>query len=111
MTLHNGIVSFLVAIGASLVVALIATLIVWNIQIEHRAFQCADDTGFGTFWEDMDAHQRARDTVSPGWTWHRLKRVETTYKRALILIWFAGTLAAGAIILSRVRHELYAQNA
>jgi len=48
------------AIGG-LIISLLLTLAAWNIQIEHRAFHCTDDVGFGFFWENMDTHERAND--------------------------------------------------
>jgi hypothetical protein len=105
MMLRNSIAFFVVTIVATLVVTLVATLVAWNLQIEHRAFQCTDNIGFGTFWEDMAMHERAGDTVSPGWSWDEIKHVEATYKRAFFLIWFAGTLAGSVIIFWKRRHE------
>ena len=43
------------SIVGGLLLSLFVTLVAWNVQIEHRAFQCTDDVGFGFFWHDMQA--------------------------------------------------------
>ena len=78
----------IVLIGG-LLFSLSVTLVPWNIQIEHRAFQCTDDVGFGSFFEDMDIHRGAGDTVSLGWTWEKLKVAKTVYEIVFFVIWLS----------------------
>ena len=68
------------------VVAGILTMVTWSACIEGRAFQCWD-IGFGSFWQDIDVHFRAGDTISSGWSWERLKVVRFHYLEAFWLLW------------------------
>jgi hypothetical protein len=86
--------------GGSLLFTLIITLVAWNIQIEHRAFHCSDDVGFGFFWESMDAHERAGDTLAPGWTWAKLRAERKVYMVAFFCIWFTCAFVARRFFVS-----------
>ena len=50
------------------------TMSSWGAHIEGKAFHCTDGD-FPFFWDDMDTHKGAGDTLSPGWTWEMLKIV------------------------------------
>src|SRR5712691_5505717 len=50
------ILPFAGSAGVSLVVSFVIIMLAWNIQIEHRAYKCTDDVGFGFFWENMNTH-------------------------------------------------------
>lgn len=84
---------------AGLFLASFVTLIPWNIQIEHRAFRCTDDMGFGTFFCDMYTHRGAGDTISPGWTWEELELVREAYETAFFAIWLS--LPTGYLLILR----------
>ncbi len=93
----------ILAVGWSLF-SLFVTLVPWNIQIEHRAFQCTDDVGFGSFFEDMDTHKGAGDTVSPSWTWEQLKVATAAYEMAFFAIWL-GIPTGSLLIFKRNRRK------
>ena len=91
------LISLLLFVGLAfvgLVLSSILTLIAWNIQIEHRAFRCTDDVGFGFFWEDMKEHQAAGDTVLSGWTWEKIKIVKTLY----VVVFLIGAALPAALV-------------
>ena len=84
-----------------LFVSFVVTMLAWNIQIEHRAFKCTDDVGFGFFWESMNTHQGAGDTPLPGWTWGKIKTVHALYEAGFILLWFGITAATARALRER----------
>jgi hypothetical protein len=88
----------------SAVSSFLVTTTAWSIQIEPRAFQCTDSCGwpFDNYWTDMDSHEIARDTISPGWTWGKLRAVRIIYIAAFFLLWLAGTVISFRMILSRL---------
>ena len=88
----------------SAVSSFLVTTIAWSIQIEPRAFQCTDSCGwpFDNYWTDMDSHESARDTISPGWTWEKLKVARIIYIVAFFLLWLAGSVISFRMILSRL---------
>jgi hypothetical protein len=90
---------FGILLVGGLLFSLIVTLVPWNIQIEHRAFQCTDDVGVGSFFEDMDTHRGAGDTVSPGWTWKKIKVAKTVYEMAFFTIWLS--IPTGSVLIFR----------
>ena len=85
----------LIVLGA--VVAGIATMPVWDHYIADKAFNCTD-SGFGSYWTDMDLHKSAGDTISPDWTWERLKVVRAYYLVAFWLLWAAVSAALFLIV-------------
>jgi hypothetical protein len=90
------------AIGG-LVLSTVATYAAWNIAIEPAAFRCVDDLGFlDSYWCNMDEHRAAGDTVSPGWTWEKLKVVRIVFIAAFYAIWAASALIPFGIILRRM---------
>ena len=88
-----------------IVVSFIVIMLAWNLHIEHRAYRCTDDVGFGFFWENMATHERAGDTPLPGWTWGKIKFIQASYEAGFVLLWFA-IAAAPALTLKR---ESYGQ--
>jgi hypothetical protein len=89
----------LIAVFGGLVFSTIITLAVWNIQIEGRAFQCNDGPGLGAFWADVDTHRGAGDTISPGWTWEKLKIVRIDYEIAFYSLWSLTSIGAFLAVL------------
>ena len=73
-----------VLLGA--VIAGTVTMVSWSACIEDKAFHCWD-IGFGSFWQDIDVHATAGDTIAAGWTWERLKTVRLHYLEAFWLLW------------------------
>jgi hypothetical protein len=97
----------MLAIGG-LLFSLFVTMVAWNIQIEHHALQCID-IGFGSFFVNMDTHQAAGDSVSPGWTWEKLRVARTAYEVAFFSIWFASAGVPIMLISSRSRRRNLAE--
>ena len=83
------ILPFAGSAALGLVVSFVITMLAWNVQIEHRAFNCTDDVGFGFFWEDMNTHEGAGDTTLPGWTWGKIKGAQALYIAGFVLVWLA----------------------
>ena len=97
-------VLFLVCVLGGAMLSTVVTWIAWDIQIEPRAFQCTDDIApFNNYWTDMDTHESAGDTVSPGWTWEKLKVVRIIYITVFFLLWVASTVFPFRMILRRFR--------
>jgi hypothetical protein len=89
----------------SAVSSFLVTTIAWSIQIEPRAFQCTDSCGwpFDNYWTDMDSHESARDTISPGWTWGKLKVVRIICIAVFFLLCAGGTVISLGMILCRLK--------
>jgi uncharacterized membrane protein len=94
------IVPFIGPAVIGLVVSFVITMLAWNIQIEHQAYKCTDDVGFGFFWESMSTHEGAGDTALPGWTWGKIRAVQALYEAGFVLLWFA-IAAAPALALKK----------
>ena len=94
---------FVACVFGGAVVSTLVTTIVWNIQIEPRAFQCNDTCGwpFDNYWGAMGDHKAAGDAISPGWTWEELKTLREIYIAAFFLLWAASTLTPFRVILLR----------
>jgi len=92
----------LISVGGGLFISLLITLLVWNVQIEGRAFKCTDDVGFGCFWENLSNHEQAGDKLSSGWTWQKLRRARFVYATAFYLIWAVSALWIGQKLQRRV---------
>ena len=86
MRLFRSILLIAASLLLAAIVAGFVTMVTWSACIEGRAFQCWD-IGFGSFWQDIDDHFRSGDTISPGWTWERLKAVRFHYLEAFWLLW------------------------
>jgi hypothetical protein len=93
----------IVSLALGFFVSLFVTVVAWNIQIEHRALHCTDDVGFGFFWEDLEAHEQARDTLSPSWTWEKLSATQKKYDIAFFSIWLIVVATYIMINLTRRR--------
>ncbi len=91
--------------AVGLVVSFVIIMLAWNIQIEHRAYRCTDDVGFGFFWENMNTHQAAGDTTLPGWTWGKIKAIQALYETGFVLLW----LAIAAVPALTLKAESHAQ--
>jgi|SRR6185312_1394337 len=75
------------------IIATVATVGAWHIQIEPRAFQCWDSIGiFDTYWQNIDEHSQAGDKLSPGWTWDEIKSARQVYIWAFYGIWGASLI-------------------
>jgi hypothetical protein len=98
----------LIAALGGLLFSTVITWAVWDSQIEGRAFQCNDGPGPGAFWVNMDTHRGAGDTISPGWTWEKLKAVQIDYEIAFYSLWALtsiGSFLAVLEISKRVARE------
>ena len=102
MKTTDRIARVLISVGGGLFISLLITLLVWNVQIEGRAFQCTDDVGFGLFWEKLSNHERAGDKLSSGWTWQKLRVARLAYTTTFYLIWVASALSIGQTLQRRV---------
>src|SRR5436853_5941203 len=82
----------LAAISAwvSLLVSFLVITIVWNVQVEGRAFRCTDAAGVGMFWTDLHEHQAAEDSLSRGWTWDQIGTRQLIYEWAFVGLWLLG---------------------
>jgi hypothetical protein len=105
MTKLKKFLLFFFSISGGFLISLILTLAVWNLQIEHRAFQCTDDCGFGGFFEDMQAHHNAGDKVLPGWSWQDIYDAKLAYTVAFYLIWVAISCAPILLTFSKAKRQ------
>ena len=88
---------FLGCLLLSLIASLFITWLAWQFQITEKAFHCTD-LSVGGFWDDMDEHRAAGDTLLAGWTWAELKTVRSFYEAGFYTMWIGGGLLAyGAI--------------
>jgi hypothetical protein len=85
----TGLLPFVGSAALGLVVSFVIFTVAWNIHIEHRAYKCTDDVGFGFFCENMNTHKGAGDTPLPGWTWGKIKAVQASYEAGFVILWFA----------------------
>jgi len=69
----------MVSVFQGFLLSFFLTMLAWNTQIEHRAFYCTDDIGFGFFWEDVNDHRGAGDVLAQGWTWKQLEVTRAIY--------------------------------
>jgi hypothetical protein len=83
------------------VVSLGITMAGW-VPFEYRAFECTDRMD-GIFWDSIDAHQAAGDTVLAGWTWQEIKLVQGLYEAGFIVLWLA-IAATPALTFRRELH-------
>lgn len=96
------IVLLILSVLSGAILSTIVTIAAWNVQIEPRAFQCNDSVWpFNEYWTSMESHESAGDTLSPGWTWERLKNVRILYISAFYLIW----TATGSIVFKTVSRK------
>ena len=96
-----------------LVASLMITWLIWEIQIEGRAFNCTDAFALSAaFWTGANVHQSAGDQIQPGWTWEEVAVVNGYYKLAFFAFWLGGSVEAFRFIHRRSRtqsHDLIAQ--
>jgi hypothetical protein len=95
------VVFSIVIMGSTSLLSLFLTVIAWHVQIEDKAFHCTDDNLSGWIC-GIDTHREAGDTISPGWTWHKLELVRDAYEAAFVLIWL-GTAAPIFFVVGRAR--------
>ena len=86
MKLITKVLPFVVSTMAGFMVSFPIFMLLWNIQIEHRAYRCTDDVGFGFFCESMDTHRGAGDTVLPGWTWQKIEVTQALYEAGFLVL-------------------------
>jgi hypothetical protein len=86
------ILLFVSTIVSCLIVSLIFTWIVWEVQVPDRVFHCTDDGISLAFWTSADTHQSAGDLILPGHTWDGFKRLNEIYKVAFYTLWIVGSL-------------------
>jgi hypothetical protein len=90
-----GKVALVLGLGfASLTFALFVTWVAWEVFISGRVFQCGDIGLDVAFWMSADTHEAAGDVIMPGWTWERLKTVNSIFKLAFFALWIAVTMAS-----------------
>lgn len=100
--------NFWLFVGSTLVglaLSYFVTIVAWNLLIEHRAFHCTDDMGFALVAQDIDDHRLAGDTLSPGWTWEKIKAARAIYQAAFLALWFALAAMPRWTILRNDSHE------
>jgi hypothetical protein len=86
-----------------LLASLLITWLVWETQIDGRAFRCTDGGPFSLslgFWTSIDTHQSAGDPILPGWTWEKLRLTRRAYEVAFLALWIAGS----ALVFRVLRH-------
>src|SRR6266446_3485791 len=103
MNTLSKILPFAVSAAVGFAVSFFVIMLAWNIQIEHRAFRCTDDVGFGFFWESMETHRGAGDIVASGWTWGKIKVIQGAYEVGFITIWLS-IAAAPSLLFKRASH-------
>ncbi len=80
----------------------VITVSAWNVTVESKGFQCTDSMGpLSTYWGDMDTHARWGDTLSPGWTWEKLKVARTICIIAFFSLWAVSTAMLFRIAVRR----------
>lgn len=103
----KGLLLLLAFVGCAVVGAVLSTVITvvfWNLQIDHRAFHCTDSMWpLADYWTDIDSHASAGDTVSPGWTWEKIKIVRIIYIVAFYFLWVTSTLITFRMILRKFK--------
>ena len=80
-----------------LLASLLITWLVWEMQIDGRAFRCTDAGTFTLslgFWTSADMHQSAGDQIQPGWTWEKVGAANGFYKLAFFVLWIGGSMVA-----------------
>jgi len=93
------------AVGGAML-SIVVTNVVWDTEIEPKAFHCVDDIGiFDSYWCDMDTHKDAGDTVFPGWTWEKLRVVRIIFITAFYLLWATSTLIPFRMIFHKFRRS------
>ena len=85
------IIVIAVSIVGGITFAWCMTCLLWNIQIEGRAFQCDDWIPFANFETDMSNHREAADTLSPGWTWEKIEGIGRMYRVGFFVLWAGAT--------------------
>ena len=98
------------AVVGCLLASLLITWLVWETQIDGRAFRCTDAGPFTLslgFWTSAETHQSAGDQIAPGWTWEKVAEVNGFYKLAFFALWIGGSMVASRVIRQTLRAETY----
>ena len=101
MSTKSRIPVFAISAAFGFVVSLGVTMVAWA-PFEDRAFHCTDRMS-GIFWDSIDSHQAAGDTVLPGWTWQKIKVAQGLYEAGFIVLWLA-IAATPALVIGRRSH-------
>jgi hypothetical protein len=101
MSTKTRILVLAISTFAGLVVSLGVTMTAWS-HFEDRAFHCTDRMSV-FFWDSIETHRGAGDTVLPGWTWAQIKSTQKKYEIGFGALWVL-IAAAPALALRRASH-------